>query len=163
MQQDNEQHRYSADANAKAPSEQVSGPRTTFKERLLKKDGKRFKKYIESTTAHGVVHIFVGKSVIRRLFWLVIFLGAAGGCLYNITDRILYLADQPTATTISVSRPGSLTFPVLTVCNQNLVRRSYLESLNVSDVLSTILLEDSFNARGKLWCQCVPRLLHYCH
>ncbi len=145
MEQEN---RRSADANEKAPKIQLRGPRTTFKKRLLKKDGKRFKKYIESTTTHGVAHIFVGKSVIRRLFWLVIVLGAAGGCLYNITDRILYLADQPTATTISVSRPGTLTFPVLTVCNLNLVRRSFLESLHVSEALKRILEGEDFSQDG---------------
>ena len=102
----------------------------SFRKRLLKRDNRRFLKYIESTPTHGVVHIFTGKSKVRRLFWLVIVLGALAGCLLNIVDRIVYLVRQPTTTTISVSREHSLTFPVVTICNLNVVRRSYLDTLS---------------------------------
>ena len=107
----------------------------SWKERLFKKDKTSFKKYIESTTAHGVVRIFTGKSTIRRLFWLVIVLAAAGGCLYNISDRISFLVSTPTSTTISISRRSKLTFPAVTVCNLNRFRLEALEGRNLSDFI----------------------------
>lgn len=120
----------------------------TWKERLLKKDD-TFTKYVESTTAHGVVRIFTGKSIIRRLFWLVIVLTAAGGCLYNISDRIRYLISSPTSTTVSITRQSELTFPAVTVCNLNFFRRSVLDERNLTDLVqSAIILQDSLGLEG---------------
>ena len=107
----------------------------TWKERLFSKDASTFKKFIESTTAHGVARIFQGKSIIRRLFWLIIVLVAAGGCLYNIIDRVRFLISNPTSTSISVTRRTILTFPAVTVCNLNGFRIEELDARNLTDVL----------------------------
>ena len=110
-----------------------------WKERLFKKDASTFKKYIESTTAHGVARIFTGKSMIRRLFWLIIVLAAAGVCLNNIIDRIRFLVSDPTSTTISVTRRTTLTFPAVTVCNLNSFRIEALEERNLTEVIQTAI------------------------
>ena len=120
----------------------------TFKKRLCHNDFRRFKKYVESTTTHGVVHVFSGRSIIRRVFWAVIFLGAMVGCLYNIIDRIRYLAGQPTATTISIKREASLAFPSITVCNLNLARRSYLEANGLDEFVSSAFQAPVTDANG---------------
>ena len=117
----------------------------TCGQRLFKKDDRYFRKYIDNTTAHGVVRIFTGKSIIRRLFWLVIVLGATAGCLNNVIDRIIYLAGQPTSTTVSITRQPSLTFPAVTVCNLNQFRRDYVNSIhpNLSRLLRDVYYTDS--------------------
>ena len=116
----------------------------TWRERLLSKDSSTFKKYVESTTAHGVARIFKGKSITRRLFWLIIVLTAAGGCLYNISDRIQFLVSSPTSTTVSVTRRTTLTFPAVTVCNLNNLRSGELERRNLTDLIqsATILVSE---------------------
>ena len=111
----------------------------TWKERLFSKDSSTFNKYIESTTAHGVVRIFKSKSKIRRLFWLIVVLTAAGGCLYNISDRIQFLISSPTSTTISVTRRTTLTFPAVTVCNLNNFRITELEMRNLTDLIQSAI------------------------
>ena len=105
---------------------------SALKGRLLKRDRSRFDKYIQSTTTHGVVYIFIGKSRIRRLFWLLIVLTAAVGCLYNVINRIIFLANVPESTTISVKELDKVDFPAVTLCNQNLVKKSYLDQLSVN-------------------------------
>ena len=123
----------------------------TWRERLFNKDCSTFKKYIESTTAHGVVRIFQSKSIIRRLFWLVIVLSAASGCLYNISDRIRYLVSSPTATTISITRSnvGELSFPAVTVCNLNYFRMDVLQERNIYDLVrSAFDFDDSVFGSG---------------
>ncbi len=102
----------------------------SYTKQLFNRDDKYFRKYIENTTAHGVVRIFSGKSVIRRLFWLVIVLGASTGCLYNISNRIIYLARGPTATTLSLERQDNLTFPAVTICNLNHFRQEIIDSIH---------------------------------
>ena len=97
-------------------------------QRLFKRDGRRFNKYVRSTAVHGVKNIFTGKSKIRRFLWLLIVLSAAIGCTYNIVDRIVYLADGPTLTTVSILENDSIEFPAITLCNLNLIKKSFLDS-----------------------------------
>lgn len=101
---------------------------------------KRFVKYIESTTAHGVVHIFIGKSRIRKFLWLLIILASAGACLFNCIDRIRFLASRPTATTISLQREQEIDFPAVTICNLNMLKRDYLTENGLSSLVQEILL-----------------------
>ena len=100
---------------------------------MCKKDSKNFTKYVKSTAAHGVVRIFSGKSKIRRLFWAVVFLGAMGGCLYNISNRIIFLLGSPTSTTLQVVSEENLMFPAVTICNLNSVRRDFLRERGLFD------------------------------
>ena len=118
---------------------------SSFKKRLLKRDGHRFNKYIQSTTTHGVVYIFVGKSKIRRIFWLLIVLAAAAGCLYNVINRVVFLASGPTSTTISIIESDRADFPAVTLCNLNLVKKGYLD--NISTDLS-FLIREAFYIQG---------------
>lgn len=123
----------------------------SFRQRLLKKDRSRFKKYIQSTTTHGVVYIFIGKSKFRRLFWLVIVLTAGIGCLFNVSNRIIFLANGPTSTTVSVVEADSVDFPAVTLCNLNLIRKSYLES--VSPGLAELIQSVFYTQGNDLLCK----------
>lgn len=130
------------------PSEgeaEVTPTKTKFRQRLLNRDRRRFNKYIQSTTTHGVVYIFVGKSKIRRVFWLVIVLTAFIGCLYNVINRIVFLAKGPTSTTVSILEPESVHFPAVTLCNLNLIKKSFLDgvSLELGE-----LIREAFYAQG---------------
>ena len=120
--------------------------KTSFARNLFKKDSTRFKRYIESTTVHGVVHIFIGKSIVRKLFWLILILGSTTGCLYNCIDRIRLLASKPTATTITIDRRQDIIFPAVTICNLNMLNRDYLEALNLGHLVQRALVgeEESF-------------------
>ena len=120
-------------------------PKRTFRQRFLRKDASRFNRYIKSTSTHGVVYIFVGKSKIRRLFWSVIVLTAAVGCLYNVVNRIVFLANQPTSTTVGVVQPEAIDFPAVTLCNLNFIKKSYLD--NISENLGKFI-RDVFYVQG---------------
>ena len=127
----------------------------TCGQRLFKKDDRYFRKYIDNTTAHGVVRIFTSKSIIRRLFWLVIVLGATAGCLNNVIDRIIYLAGQPTSTTVSITRQPNLTFPAVTVCNLNQFRRDYVNFIhpNLSRLLRGVYYTEPDDPTDRELCK----------
>ena len=103
--------------------------------KLVRKDGTIFREYIENATAHGMVRIFTKQySVLRRLFWLVVFLVAAAGCLYNCIDRIRFLASAPTSTTVTTTRVRPLEFPAVTICNLNFFTATSLEAVGLREV-----------------------------
>lgn len=114
--------------------------KSSFARNLLKKDSTRFKRYIESTTVHGVVHIFIGKSIIRKVFWFFLIIASTTGCLYNCIDRIRLLASKPMATTITIDRRQDIIFPAVTICNLNMLNRDYLEALNLGHLVQRVLV-----------------------
>ena len=77
--------------------------------------------FLNNTTINGVIHVFRGKSKIRRITWGLIFLGAVIGCLTLIGHSIEQFIDKPTATTIvyQSSEENGTHFPAVTICNVN--------------------------------------------
>jgi hypothetical protein len=101
-------------------------------------DNKFISKWLDATTVHGIVHVFKGKSLIRKLIWAVIFLAAASVCLYNVTERIRFFASDPTSTAISVTVQNIIPFPAVTLCNLNLINREFSEHTNLTNLLNLI-------------------------
>jgi hypothetical protein len=101
-------------------------------------DNKFISKWLDVTTVHGIVHVFKGKSLIRKLIWTVIFLVATSYCLYNITERSIFYAGSPTSTAISVSVEQTVPFPSVTICNLNPINRNFSESNNLTNLLQFI-------------------------
>ena len=116
-------------------SDSTSEKDPTFWENFTRKDLKHFRKYVNTTATHGVRRIFVGRSKIRRLLWLLLFLVALGICLNNCIRQILLLSEWPTRLTVVERRQDSLPFPAVTVCNINPLRKSKIDQLNITDFL----------------------------
>ena len=108
----------------------------SIKRRFYEGDKKKFQKYVNSTTTHGVKHIFNGKSIIRRSFWAILFIGCLIGALHGIISSIIDFASIPTATTVYTDHVNSLTFPAVTVCNLNGYNVSYLEENNLTEIVT---------------------------
>ena len=109
----------------------------------MRKDGTIFSEYVENTTAHGVVRIFTKHySVLRRLFWLVVFLGAAAACLSNCINKIRFLASASTSTAVTINRVRPLEFPAVTVCNLNFFIASSLEAADLGEAEVLALSSD---------------------
>lgn len=121
-------------------------------DQVFKRDSTRFRTYIQATTAHGVVHIFTEPTFIRKLVWLVIVLGAATGCLYNCIDRIMFWASKPTSTTIMIARKQEMDFPAVTICNLNILRKDYLESVGLETLIRDSMFIDFLEPEGIRSC-----------
>ena len=124
-------------------SSQTSIPPTRAKKKQsivvkrLKKGQHYFNKWLDTTTIHGLVHVFKGKSRIRRIIWLVSFLFTAFSCAAIIGYYIVLWAQDPTTTTISlVSDSKGQSFPAVTVCNLNAVKNDDAADQDVVELLS---------------------------
>ena len=59
-----------------------------------------------------------------RLVWIIVVLGAFAGFTYIVTAQILFFLKWPRTVNIEVVKDEYLSFPVITLCNQNLIRYS---------------------------------------
>ena len=131
-----------------------------FWDDLTRRNLNHFEKFANTTATHGIRRIFTGKSKIRRLFWLLLFIGAAGGCMYNCIEQIRFLAGTPTSTRIEFKRLSELEFPAVTLCNNNFIQSGNMAVLPLEDYFECItgftLL--NFEERTKLFRNCSERL-----
>ena len=94
--------------------------------------------FLNNTTINGIIHVFRGKSKIRRIVWGLIFLAAVIGCLTFISFSIMQFVNKPTATTIiyKSSEENGTHFPAVTICNVN---PYYSETDNLTNHLLYVL------------------------
>ena len=121
----------------------------TFCENLTIRDLKHFRKFVDTTSTHGVRRIFVGTSKIRRRLWLLLFLVAVMISLYNCFEQIGFLLKWQTRLSVYETRQPSLPFPAVTVCNINPARKSITDQLNITDYLECIFQAYTYT-RSKL-------------
>ena len=76
------------------------------------------------TTAHGIPRIITGKSTFSKLFWLTMTLTALGAFAWQGSLVIADYSRFPYITQIDKITKTELTFPAVTVCNTNRMRRS---------------------------------------
>ena len=126
----------SAEDDAEDMAKEKVGCPAEFWGNLTRRDLKHFRKFVNTTATHGVRRMFNGKSKMRRLFWMLLFLGATIGCLYNISVQIQFLASNPTTTEVKFDRRDSLPFPAVTICNQSPLNQTALEERYNASVAS---------------------------
>ncbi|XP_039221685.1 acid-sensing ion channel 3-like [Crotalus tigris] len=78
-------------------------------------------------TLHGIRHVFLaGPLTPRRTAWAAAVLAALGIVLYQVAERIQHYAAYSHVTALEEEEGRRLTFPAVTFCNVNWVRRSRL-------------------------------------
>lgn len=110
-------------------------PTDSLRNRLLRGDPKKFRKYITSTSTHGIRNTFTGKSKIRRLFWGVLVLCMAAAFLQGAIVSIVHFANVPASTTVHTQHVSKLRFPAVTVCNLNGFQLEYLVQKNIKELI----------------------------
>ena len=77
-----------------------------------------------------VVYALVPQLGVARKFskivWLVIYLGLMGVFLYSFAKMVEKYLDYPTTNQLMIETEANLTFPAVTVCNENPVRKSMI-------------------------------------
>lgn len=88
--------------------------------------GKSLTDFGNETTIHGVQYIVNKDNIIYRLCWVAICIGFLVVFIIQGSDIIDDFLQWPYSTKIDIVGRPSLTFPAVTVCNANMMRRSQL-------------------------------------
>ncbi|KAF3690118.1 Acid-sensing ion channel 1B [Channa argus] len=77
---------------------------------------------------HGANHVFVEekKFGIRQGLWAVVFTTALSAFLYQVADRVIYYLQYNHITLLDENAANNMTFPAVTFCNYNFIRKSQL-------------------------------------
>ncbi|XP_078661500.1 uncharacterized protein LOC144905634 [Branchiostoma floridae x Branchiostoma belcheri] len=94
------------------------------------------KQFCSTTTAHGVSKIVDADSKTARVLWVTILLACLGVFLYQAGILIKTYFDYPVVVEIKVVENSKLTFPSVTVCNNNRLRRSKVPGTRHGALLS---------------------------
>ncbi|CAI5765346.1 acid-sensing ion channel 1 isoform X2 [Podarcis lilfordi] len=100
---------------------------------------------LEQTKFHGLRHVLSGhRSCPRRAFWLLAFLGSVALLATWSSNRIRYLLSWPVHTKVHLLYARQLTFPAVTLCNNNLLllRRMSRADLHLSGYWLGLLNKD---------------------
>ncbi|KAG5838995.1 hypothetical protein ANANG_G00229660 [Anguilla anguilla] len=79
------------------------------------------KLFLKRTSLHGLAHIFLSGSYLRRLAWLLAFLVSLALLFSWSSNRVQYFLSYPVYTKAHVLHARRLVFPVVTICNVNLL------------------------------------------
>ncbi|XP_048109719.1 acid-sensing ion channel 1C isoform X2 [Alosa alosa] len=83
--------------------------------------------FVTRTKVHGLKYVFSGdKSRPHQVLWLLAILVCIGLLCTWSWNRILYLLSFPAVTKIHMVWAYNMTFPAVTICNQNFIRVSAL-------------------------------------
>ena len=88
------------------------------------------------------------RNVSSRLIWLVFVLCGIGLALYQIQDRIYYYSLNPTSTNIEVVDVDELSFPQVTICNENRAKKSAADDYGMTcNIVKILLITTCVNIR----------------
>lgn len=79
------------------------------------------KLFLKRTSLHGLGHIFLSGSYPRRAAWLLAFVASLAFLFSWASNRVQYFLSYPVYTRAHVLHAQRLVFPVVTVCNVNLL------------------------------------------
>ncbi|XP_067667606.1 acid-sensing ion channel 1A-like [Haliotis asinina] len=100
----------------------------------------------EVVTVQGLPQICDANSnTTRRVVWFLIFCGGLCFTTFNIYNQISLYLSVPVNVRVDQILENTLSFPAITICNNNIVRRSLLENLGWRDVLQVAFPYTDFN------------------
>lgn len=103
----------------------------------------RAKAFFDDSTFNGILYMFASKSWATRIIWALVLLIAIGGFSTVTILNIMTLVQEPTSTSITITRENKLEFPAITICSLGLLNTTTLQSGggNVINDLTSLLYE----------------------
>ena len=97
-----------------------------------------FRQFTESTTLHGISHVFGNGSKIRRFIWLLCVLSCTAGFIVAAIKLCSSYFSYDVVTRVTLINKDYAMFPAVTICNFNPLRKDYIEQMNLTEVLALV-------------------------
>ena len=91
-----------------------------------------FVNFTQNTTLHGINHVTDTNSrLLRRILWFASFLFTTVLFTFFLSRGLIQYFSYPTVASFQYRPVTSLDFPSVTVCNVNMLRKSFMEQLGI--------------------------------
>ncbi|KAL9988147.1 hypothetical protein ACROYT_G002555 [Oculina patagonica] len=100
--------------------------------------------FAETTSAHGVGRIASSESVVWRLFWVLVTLTGCGMVIYQGILLVNTYQKKPVKSNIDVTYKRTIRFPAVTICNLNIIKKSFIHNYPDADSITS-----SFNSSAE--------------
>jgi hypothetical protein len=101
-------------------------------------EGELIKNFGSYTTLHGFHFIFDSGTAHRRVFWLCLMIFGFTSLFIQVFYNISRLKSNETSIRKSVEISENLQFPAITICNQNMLKRSKITGTQAQDYLDQL-------------------------
>ena len=99
---------------------------------------KTWNKFVESSTLHGLLHVFSSSTRTRRFLWAVLLLLAMMWFSFQSFKLIEKYYSYQVTTKVSLKYDPMPTFPAVTICNFNVFKRSVVRTSAYEEILPQI-------------------------
>nr|XP_058971897.1 acid-sensing ion channel 1C-like [Pocillopora verrucosa] len=96
---------------------------------------KTWNKFVESSTLHGLLHVFSSSTRTRRFLWAVLLLLAMMWFSFQSFKLIEKYYSYQVTTKVSLKYDPMPTFPAVTICNFNVFKRSVVRTSAYEEIL----------------------------
>ena len=96
---------------------------------------KTWNKFVESSTLHGLLHVFSSSTTTRRFLWAVLLLLAMMWFSFQSFKLIEKYYRYRVTTKVSLKYDPMPTFPAVTICNFNVFKRSVVRTSAYEEIL----------------------------
>ena len=96
---------------------------------------KTWNKFVESSTLHGLLHVFSSSTRTRRFLWAVLLLLAIMWFSFQSFKLIEKYYSYQVTTKVSLKYDPMPTFPAVTICNFNVFKRSVVRTSAYEEIL----------------------------
>jgi len=90
------------------------------------------------TTLHGLHYVFDSGSYIRRSIWLILILVGLGFCVGELIISYGKLSSYDYVLSKEISQSDAQTFPAVTICNKNMMKRCKIKDTNAKKYLDEL-------------------------
>ena len=100
---------------------------------------KRWSRFVEGSTLHGLQYVFTSASLARRILWAVLLLLAISWFSFQSFKLLKKYFSYPVTTKVSLKYEAMPGFPAVTICNFNKFKNSVVRTLGYYQLLNQFL------------------------
>lgn len=111
--------------------------------------------FVESSTLHGLQHVFGSRSLARRVIWALFLLLGIGWFSLQTQKLLTKYFSYPVTTKVTLVYEENPEFPAVSICNFNMFRRTAVKEAGFEEVLRFAIRLDKcaiFLFYDRLYC-----------
>ena len=100
---------------------------------------RKWNAFVESSTLHGLQHVFTSQTPLRRIIWALLLLSGIGWFSFQSSKLLTKYFSYPVTTKVTLVYEDAPEFPAVTICNFNMFRASAVKANGYEDLLKYVM------------------------